>query len=75
MLKTLLGDPNARKLKKYQPSITEINLLEEERVKRSSLDSASKKVKVWMIFCQKLLQLCEKLDGEFWGCGILMSKC
>ncbi len=30
MLKTLLGDPNARKLKKYQPSITEVNLLEEE---------------------------------------------
>ncbi|MBD2346565.1 preprotein translocase subunit SecA [Anabaena subtropica] len=30
MLKLLLGDPNARKLKKYQPSITEINLLEEE---------------------------------------------
>src|SRR5579883_3020024 len=30
MLKTLLGDPNARKLKRYQPYITEINLLEEE---------------------------------------------
>jgi preprotein translocase subunit SecA len=30
MLKTLLGDPNARKLKKYQPYITEINLLEED---------------------------------------------
>ena len=30
MLKTLLGDPNARKLKKYQPYITEVNLLEEE---------------------------------------------
>ncbi|MCW5312403.1 preprotein translocase subunit SecA [Nostoc sp. KVJ3] len=30
MLKFLLGDPNARKLKKYQPSVTEINLLEEE---------------------------------------------
>ncbi|HEY9806927.1 MAG TPA: hypothetical protein V6D04_10175, partial [Candidatus Obscuribacterales bacterium] len=30
MLKNLLGDPNARKLKKYQPIITEINLLEEE---------------------------------------------
>ncbi len=30
MLKTLLGDPNARKLKKYQPNITEVNLLEEE---------------------------------------------
>ncbi|HLP90537.1 MAG TPA: preprotein translocase subunit SecA [Nostocaceae cyanobacterium] len=30
MLKLLLGDPNARKLKKYQPDITEINLLEDE---------------------------------------------
>ncbi|WP_341527201.1 preprotein translocase subunit SecA [Nostoc sp. UHCC 0302] len=30
MLKLLLGDPNARKLKKYQPDVTEINLLEEE---------------------------------------------
>jgi preprotein translocase subunit SecA len=30
MLKKLLGDPNARKLKKYQPLVTEINLLEEE---------------------------------------------
>ena len=30
MLKALLGDPNARKLKKYQPDIAEINLLEEE---------------------------------------------
>jgi len=30
MLKTLLGDPNARKLKKYQPSVTEINVLEED---------------------------------------------
>ncbi|NET30492.1 MAG: preprotein translocase subunit SecA [Cyanothece sp. SIO1E1] len=30
MLKTLLGDPNARKLKKYQPDVVEINLLEED---------------------------------------------
>ncbi len=30
MLKALLGDPNARKLKRYQPVVTEINLLEEE---------------------------------------------
>jgi preprotein translocase subunit SecA len=30
MLKTLLGDPNARKLKKYQPYINDINLLEED---------------------------------------------
>ena len=30
MLKTLLGDPNARKLKKYKNDIVEMNLLEEE---------------------------------------------
>ncbi len=30
MLKALLGDPNARKLKKFQPLVAEINLLEEE---------------------------------------------
>jgi preprotein translocase subunit SecA len=30
MLKNLLGDPNTRKLKKYQPIIAEINLFEEE---------------------------------------------
>ncbi|MEO1445305.1 MAG: preprotein translocase subunit SecA, partial [Cyanobacteria bacterium J06635_11] len=30
MLKKLLGDPNTRKLKRYQPDIKEINLLEEE---------------------------------------------
>ena len=30
MLKRFLGDPNTRKLKKYQPDIKEINLLEED---------------------------------------------
>ncbi|MBD2256745.1 preprotein translocase subunit SecA [Pseudanabaena sp. FACHB-2040] len=30
MLKNLLGDPNTRKLKKYQPDVAEINLLEED---------------------------------------------
>ena len=30
MLKRFLGDPNGRKLKRYQPDIKEINLLEEE---------------------------------------------
>ncbi len=30
MLKKLLGDPNARKLKKFQPLVAEINLLEED---------------------------------------------
>lgn len=35
MLKKLLGDPNARKLKKFQPLIAEINLLEEDIKKLS----------------------------------------
>ena len=30
MLKLLLGDPNARKLKRYQPIVSDIGLLEEE---------------------------------------------
>ena len=30
MLKLLLGDPNTRKLKRYQPILEEINFLEEE---------------------------------------------
>ncbi|MGG6265684.1 preprotein translocase subunit SecA [Leptolyngbya sp. AN03gr2] len=30
MLKSLLGDPNQRKLKKYKPLVNDINLLEEE---------------------------------------------
>ena len=30
MLKLLLGDPNARKLKRYQPIVTDINVLEED---------------------------------------------
>ncbi len=30
MFKTVIGDPNARKLKKYQPYVADINVLEEE---------------------------------------------
>ena len=30
MLKLLMGDPNVRKLKRYQPIVTDINLLEDE---------------------------------------------
>lgn len=30
MLKALLGDPNARKLKRFQPDVVEVNLLEDE---------------------------------------------
>jgi preprotein translocase subunit SecA len=35
MLKALLGDPNARKVKKFQPLVTDINLLEEDIKKLS----------------------------------------
>ena len=37
MLKLLLGDPNARKLKRYQPIVSDINLLEEEIAPLSDL--------------------------------------
>ncbi|MGR3277021.1 preprotein translocase subunit SecA [Acaryochloris marina NIES-2412] len=42
MLKTLLGDPNKRKLKKYQPDVVEINLLEEEVVVLSDQELKAK---------------------------------
>ena len=42
MLKLLLGDPNARKLKRYQPILTDINLLEEDIAALSDDDLRSK---------------------------------
>jgi len=42
MFKHLLGDPNTRKLKKYQPLVVEIKLLEEEMQALSDQDLAGK---------------------------------
>ena len=41
MLKLLLGDPNARKLKRYQPLVSDINLLEEDIAPLSDQDLRS----------------------------------
>ena len=35
MLKRLLGDPNARKLRRYSPIVSDINILEEDFVSLS----------------------------------------
>ena len=81
MLKLLLGDPNARKLKKYQPDITEINLLEEDIKPLSDEQLKAKTVE----FKQRLANG-ETLDdilpeafavvrnqvGVFWDCDTLM---
>ncbi len=42
MLKLLLGDPNTRKLKRYQPIVTDINLLEEDIAPLSDEELRSK---------------------------------
>lgn len=42
MLKSLLGDPNARKIKKIQPIVAEINLLEEDIQKLSDEELGQK---------------------------------
>lgn len=42
MLKNLLGDPNARKLKKFQPWVAEINILEEDIQKLSDEELRAK---------------------------------
>jgi preprotein translocase subunit SecA len=44
MLKTLLGDPNKRKIKKYQPDIVEVNLLEPEMQALSDIELQAKTV-------------------------------
>jgi preprotein translocase subunit SecA len=50
MLKALLGDPNTRKLKKFQPIITDVNILEEDIKKLSDDQLKGKTVE----FRQKL---------------------
>ena len=47
MLKLLLGDPNTRKLKRYQPLVEEINLLEEEvsKLNDNNLRQETKKLR------------------------------
>ncbi|WP_267383453.1 preprotein translocase subunit SecA [Cyanobacterium sp. uoEpiScrs1] len=44
MLKTLFGDPNTRKLKKFQSLVTEVNLLEEDIQKLSDEELKQKTV-------------------------------
>ncbi|OKH13781.1 preprotein translocase subunit SecA [[Limnothrix rosea] IAM M-220] len=51
MFKKLFGDPNARKLKKFQPIVAEINLLAEDFAKLTDEDLA-----------RKTLEFREKLD-------------
>ena len=44
MFKKLFGDPNARKLKKFQPIVAEINLLAEDFEKLTDEDLARKTI-------------------------------
>jgi preprotein translocase subunit SecA len=60
MLKTLLGDPNLRKIKKLQPIVTEINLLEEEIQALSDDDLKAKTA----AFKQKLEGVRSEKDRE-----------
>ena len=44
MLKLLLGDPNARKLKRYQPIVSDIRLLEEEIAPSTTMSCAARQL-------------------------------
>ena len=46
MLKLLLGDPNARKLKRYQPIVSDINLLEEEIARCQTISYAKRRPRI-----------------------------
>lgn len=59
MLKTLFGDPNARKLKKFQPWVTEINLFEED-IQRLSDDELRGKTADFKLRLEKVKSLNEE---------------
>ena len=44
MFKQLLGDPNARKLKRYSPLVTDINILEDDISKLSDQELRGKTI-------------------------------
>lgn len=60
MLKSLLGDPNERKVKKYKPLVTEINLAEEEIQKLSDDELRGKTAE----FKQKLAKAKTRADEK-----------
>ncbi|MFM8974563.1 MAG: DEAD/DEAH box helicase, partial [Vulcanococcus sp.] len=60
MLKLLLGDPNARKLKRYQPIVSDISLLEEEVAPLSDEQLRGLTVE----FKEKLSNLQEECQGR-----------
>ena len=90
MLKLLLGDPNARKLKRYQPIVSDINLLEEEIAPLSD-DQLRAKTKHFrsnwhsrglsrtnarslMRFCPKPSLWCARPASGCWACAISMCS-
>jgi preprotein translocase subunit SecA len=81
MLKLLLGDPNARKLKRYQPIVSDINLLEEEVTPLSDEElrglttefcgklaevTLERKRKLLTSYCPRSSLLCSGKGGRCW---------
>ncbi|GFE68568.1 preprotein translocase subunit SecA [Chroococcus sp. FPU101] len=61
MFKALLGDPNARKIKKFQPLVTDINLLEED-IKKLSDDDLKRKTAEFRQIIEKTRSDQERAD-------------
>ena len=88
MLKLLLGDPNARKLKRYQPIVSDINLLEENcslsddelRAKtaafqeRLPMPSPRISARFLMRSSRKPLRWCAKPVSGCWACATSMCS-
>ncbi|GEM_PF-5408305 len=90
MLKLLLGDPNARKLKRYQPIVSDINLLEEEiaplsdddlrrrtadfRQRLENAGSLDNQRPCSMSCCPKPLPWCAKRASACWACATSMCS-
>ena len=90
MLKLLLGDPNARKLKRYQPIVSDIQLLEEEiaplsddelrgrtaafQERLANAGSLENQRPILEEILPKLSRLCGKLASACWACAISMCS-
>ena len=90
MLKLLLGDPNARKLKRYQPIVSDINLLEEEiaplsddqlRARTKRFQEQLANAGAWITSARSLMRFCPRPLLWFarrasgcWACAISMCS-
>jgi len=70
----IVGDPNKRMLKKFNPLVEKINGFEKE-IEKLSDDDLKGKTRLLTIFCRNLSRWSERRRREFLVNAITMSNC